>query len=79
LGTSFSPVFEYLRENKRKYKDAVVIYFTDGWGEHELSVKPLNYNNIWVLTESAKDLSIKHPYGRVLEMNIEEIRKRNNK
>lgn len=79
MGTSFSPVFEYLRENKRKYKDAVVIYFTDGWGESELSVKPLNYNNIWVLTEKASDLSIKHPYGRVLEMNIDEIRKRNNK
>ena len=76
MGTEFSPVYKYLRDNKRKFIDSVVIYFTDGYGEGELSVKPLNYNNIWVLTEKKENLSLKHPFGRVLEMNIDEIRKR---
>jgi len=78
-GTSFSPVFEYLKENKRKFRDSVVIYFTDGYGERELSTKPLNYNNIWVLTESKNDLSLKEPYGRVLELNLNALREKYNK
>ena len=75
-GTAFSPVYEYLRENRRKYKDAVVIYFTDGYGESRLTVQPLNYNNIWVITQHINDLSLNKPYGRVLTMNIDELHKK---
>lgn len=78
-GTAFSPVYEYLRANKSKYKDAVVIYFTDGYGEAELTTKPLNHNNIWVITDSTSNLSIKHPYGRVLELRLNELEEKYNR
>ena len=75
-GTAFSPVFEYLKDNRSKYKDAVVIYFTDGYGESELSVKPLNNNNIWVLTENEEDLSLKEFYGKRVPLNLDKLIKK---
>ncbi|WP_317310947.1 VWA-like domain-containing protein [Clostridium thermobutyricum] len=46
--TAFSPVFEYIAENKLFNRP--IIYFTDGVGEKNLSVKVNKKNIIWVLT-----------------------------
>lgn len=74
-GTSFSPVIEYINgegkyANNPKYphaghfKDALMIYFTDGYGEYEIP-KPKTYRNLWVVLEDEKNLSLKNPYGDV--------------
>ena len=47
--------------------DALLIYFTDGYGETTIP-KPKTYRNIWVLTESDY-LSVENPYGLVLKMD----------
>ncbi len=62
-GTAFSPVFEYI--NKKALRRSFVIYFTDGLGEEELSIKPINYRTLWVLTGKSQKLSLKRPYGEV--------------
>ena len=67
-GTSFSPVIKYINENKY-YRDALLIYFTDGFGEDEIP-KPLTYRNLWVIIGDEEDLSLKEPYGNVLSMNL---------
>ena len=46
--TKFSPVFKYIKDNR--LSDRVLIYFTDGVGEKELTIKPTIKNVIWVLT-----------------------------
>lgn len=58
--TKFSPVFEYIRENR--LSDRVLVYFTDGVGEKELTVKPTVRNVIWVLT-GEDDLSLREKFG----------------
>ncbi|MGL5414419.1 MAG: vWA domain-containing protein [Clostridium sp.] len=59
--TAFSPVFEYLKKNRLTNRP--VIYFTDGEGEKELSVKWNKKNIIWVLTGEDEELSLKDgPY-----------------
>lgn len=65
-GTAFSPLFNY--SNKNGFKDHLIVYFTDGMGEEELSVKPLNKNILWVLTGKGKELSLKKSYGKVLKL-----------
>lgn len=60
--TKFSPVFKYIKDNKMR--NHVLIYFTDGVGEKELEVKPVNSNIIWVLTGD-EDLSLSRPYGEI--------------
>ena len=65
-GTSFTPVIEYIN-NHKYFRDALLIYFTDGYGDNEIP-KPLTYRNIWVLTES-DNLSVENPYGIVLKMD----------
>lgn len=60
--TSFSPVFEYI--NKNNLNTSVLVYFTDGEGESELAIKPVNYSTLWVLC-SEKELSLKNNYGEV--------------
>lgn len=65
-GTSFTPVIEFINNNKY-FRDALLIYFTDGYGEKKIP-KPNTYRNIWVLTESDK-LSVINPYGIVLKMD----------
>lgn len=71
-GTSFSPVFEYM--NKNKMKDHFLIYFTDGMGEKELSVKPQTKKILWVLTGQKSDLSLTPKIGSVkkLKNHVEE-------
>lgn len=64
--TAFSPVFEYVKENN--LRDNIVIYFTDGVGEKELKVKPINKNTIWVLT-GTEELSLKSPFGDIKRIN----------
>ncbi|GEM_PF-179583 len=62
-GTAFSPVFEYI--NQKQLRNHLLIYFTDGYGEEELKVKPVNYRTLWVLTGKGNRLSLKKPYGTV--------------
>lgn len=63
--TQFSPVFNYIKENN--YRNHILIYFTDGVGEKELKVKPINYKTIWVLT-SKDNLSLDKNYGVVTRL-----------
>lgn len=65
-GTYFSPVIEFINKDKY-YRDALLIYFTDGYGEYEIP-KPRTYRNMWVVLEDEKCLSLKEPYGVVLSM-----------
>lgn len=68
-GTRFSPAIEYI--NKDKYfRDALLIYFTDGYGESAIP-KPRTYRNIWVVFDDAGHLSVKEPYGAVLTLHEE--------
>ncbi|QAA34657.1 VWA-like domain-containing protein [Clostridium manihotivorum] len=70
--TRFSPVFEYMkRENMRNH---ILIYFTDGVGEAELSVKPINKDLLWVLT-GKEDLSLKKSYGVIKRLSRREAEK----
>lgn len=64
--TAFSPVFQYIRE--KNLSDSIVIYFTDGVGEKELKVKPLNKGIIWVLTGD-EEFSLKNPLGEIQRIN----------
>lgn len=65
-GTWFSPVIEYVNHDKY-FRDALLIYFTDGYGENTIP-KPRTYRNIWVVFDDARHLSIKEPYGIVLTL-----------
>lgn len=68
--TRFSPVFEYIRENR--LRDHILIYFTDGVGEKELSVRPINYKTLWVITGKEK-LSLTRTYGQVTHIHKEVV------
>lgn len=63
-GTAFTPVIEYIN-NDRAFRDALLIYFTDGYGEREIP-RPKTYRNLWVILGGADDLSLKEPYGAVV-------------
>jgi len=65
-GTWFSPVIDYVN-NDKYFRDALLIYFTDGYGEREIP-KPRTYRNIWVVIDDARHLSLKEPYGMVLTL-----------
>ena len=66
-GTSYKPVIKYINEN-REYRDALLIYFTDGFGDEAIP-KPLTYRNLWVITDGTPDqLSLAEPYGIVISM-----------
>lgn len=65
-GTWFSPVIEYVN-NDRYFRDALLIYFTDGYGE-DVIPKPKTYRNIWVVFGESSALSLKDPYGVVLTL-----------
>ncbi len=66
--TEFSPVFEYLNNNKSK-KYNMLIYFTDGKGENTLKVKPRGYKVLWVISGKGDKLSLKNPYGAVKKLS----------
>lgn len=65
--TKFSPVFKYLAD--KKMKNHILIYFTDGLGEEELSERPVHKKTIWVLTGKGEELSLKNPYGVVKKLS----------
>lgn len=63
-GTYFSPTIEYIN-NDKYFRDALLIYFTDGYGEYSIP-NPRTYRNIWVVFDCAENLSVKEPYGVVV-------------
>ena len=63
-GTAFTPVIEYVN-NDRYFRDALLIYFTDGYGEREIP-RPKTYRNLWVVLGDKENLSLKEPYGTVI-------------
>lgn len=65
-GTAFTPVIELIN-NDRYYRDALLVYFTDGWGERSIP-RPRTYRNLWVLTRGSY-LSVEEPYGTVVSMD----------
>lgn len=65
-GTYFSPAINFVN-NDKYFRDALMIYFTDGYGEREIP-KPKTYRNIWVVVGDARHLSLKEPYGAVLTL-----------
>lgn len=66
--TEFTPVFKYIIDNN--LKNSVLVYFTDGVGEKELRVKPINKKIIWVISGN-EELSLKNPYGEIKRINTE--------
>lgn len=68
-GTAFTPVIEYVN-NDRYFRDALLIYFTDGYGEREIP-RPKTYRNLWVVLVNPKNLSVKEPYGAVVAFGEE--------
>lgn len=77
-GTSFIPVIDYINESG-KFRDALMIYFTDGYGDYEIP-KPRTLRNMWVVIGDEKNLSLKNPYGEVksLKMDADWIKMRDN-
>lgn len=65
--TEFTPVFKYISENN--LRNAVLIYFTDGVGEKELGIKPINRKTLWVICGD-EELSLVNPYGEIKRINI---------
>ncbi|WP_417757225.1 VWA-like domain-containing protein [Senegalimassilia anaerobia] len=65
-GTSFTPVIEYINEH-RYFRDALLIYFTDGYGEASIP-RPLTYRNLWVVLGNTSNLSVENPYGLALPL-----------
>ena len=68
--TAFSPVFEYMKE--KNLRNNILIYFTDGVGEKELTVKPVNSNTIWVLS-GKEELSLENPFGIIKRINQNKV------
>jgi predicted metal-dependent peptidase len=62
-GTSFLPVIEHINESG-KYKNALMVYFTDGYGDSQIP-RPRTFRNLWVVLQDEKYLSLKEPYGEV--------------
>ena len=65
-GTMFTPAIEYIN-NDKYFRDALLIYFTDGFGERDIP-KPKTYRNLWVVFDDERHLSLKEPYGVVLRL-----------
>ncbi len=65
-GTAFTPAIEYVN-NDRRFRDALLIYFTDGYGESSIP-RPRTYRNLWVVLDNATHLSLREPYGMKVAM-----------
>ena len=63
-GTAFTPVIEHINDNGH-FKDALLVYFTDGFGECEIP-KPRTYRNLWITTTG--HISLNETYGEVVEL-----------
>ncbi len=64
-GTKFTPVVEYVN-NHKYFRDSLLIYFTDGYGERSIP-KPLVYRMMWVVF--GKYLSVGKKIGSQLFIN----------
>ena len=69
-GTSFIPVIEYINSHPR-YRDAILIYFTDGYGDLSIP-KPRVRQVVWVLTRG-RYLSLRYPYGDVVPIDGDNV------
>lgn len=67
-GTAFTPVIEFLNNNAQ-FRDALLIYFTDGFGEMAIP-KPCVNRILWVIVGDAQNLSVEQPYG--IAVNLDE-------
>jgi len=79
-GTYFTPSIEYINgasqyknkpkefPNAGKFADAIMVYFTDGYGENEIP-KPHTYKNLWVVLGDESHLSLSQPYGEVKSLS----------
>lgn len=67
--TKFTPVFKYIAENN--LRNVVLIYFTDGVGEKELEIKPINRKTLWVICGD-EELSLRNPYGQIRRISVNE-------
>lgn len=68
-GTAFTPAIEWI--NNHNFKDAIMIYFTDGYAEESIP-RPKTYRNIWVVANNAKNLSISPSYGPVIALDMDD-------
>ncbi len=71
-GTSYLPVIEY-RNSHPRYRNALLIYFTDGFGDGEIP-KPKVRQIVWVLTNGTH-LSLKKTYGDVVQIDGDRVLK----
>lgn len=69
-GTSFVPVIEYINKNSY-FRDSVLIYFTDGFGDCQIP-RPKTYRNLWVVIGNEENLSLEEPYGKVMKLDVDE-------
>ena len=69
-GTAFTPVINYLN-NDKNFRDALLIYFTDGYGESEIP-KPLIFKLLWVIIGKNNELGkmMKFPFWNLFIMMI---------
>ena len=74
-GTAFTPAIDYV--NEHSFKQAISIYFTDGYGED--TVPKINTKkHIWVITncdsneQAAKILSVENPQGSIRALKIKQ-------
>lgn len=67
-GTSFTPVIEYVNEND--FKDALLVYFTDGEGEVSIP-EPRVHKMLWILPENSCNLSTVPVYGKILTLDTD--------
>lgn len=94
-GTSYIPVIEFIngtgeglpakwKQNQLygRFRDALMIYFTDGYGDDSIP-KPRTYRNMWVVLNngdyynrdnnpSKPYLSVKNPYGEVKSLKMDQ-------
>ena len=66
-GTSFQNLIKHINKDK-KFRDTLLIIFTDGFAESVID-HPNVYKLLWVITGKKEDLSVKEPYGMVLELD----------
>lgn len=64
-GTSYTTVIKYINKN-RSYRDAILVYFTDGYGEFFIP-KPLCYRMLWFVFGNY--LSVEEKYGSTIFVN----------
>lgn len=80
-GTYFTPAIEFINGTGKfkdkhkyplagKYKQALMVYFTDGYGESEIP-KPRTYRNLWVVLNGEENLSLREPYGDVKSLSTD--------